>query len=568
MSTIVILDDRPADRELLSTVLTYAGHEVIEAAAATDALRIVRTARPELVITDLLMPEINGYEFVRHLRADPEVGQTKVVFCSATYDSDEVTRLAEECGVVRVLSKPVDPETIIRVVAEVLGAPQEADAKISERFDREELRVLNNKLVQKVNELQRLHDDLRRSERQAAESLDFREVVMQTMAEGLFVIDADGRLVMMNSSAEQLLGFAEEELRGRPVHPAIHHQRADGSPLASEESELLKVLGDARTVRVGDDAFTRKDGSIFPVSYSAAPLLGGGGGRGGVVVFRDTSEEKGEETRIKRELAGLAWVGRIRDALDDGRFVLYAQPIVPLADGVRAEELLVRMRGQRGEIIAPGSFLPVAEKYKLIGEIDQWVLAKGMLVAAGGHHVHINLSADSISSTELLPLIEQGLRATGAAPANVVFEITETALMTDIGAGEVFAQELSALGCGIAIDDFGTGYGSLIYLQKLPISYLKIDIAFVRDIAANTASQHVVKAIVSLAQGFGQQTVAEGVESPDTLELLREYGVDFVQGFHLGRPAPIPAGALARDRGRAFQLGARRAVSAQRGPSS
>ena len=121
--------------------------------------------------------------------------------------------------------------------------------------------------------------------------------------------------------------------------------------------------------------------------------------------------------------------------------------------------------------------------------------------------------------SDLLPFIEHQLKESGADPANLVFEITETALMHDIAAGEAFAQGLAELGCGLALDDFGTGFGSFTYLKRLPISYLKIDIEFVRDLVTNPANQHVVRAIVSLAHAFGLQTIAEGVEDEATLQL-------------------------------------------------
>jgi EAL domain-containing protein (putative c-di-GMP-specific phosphodiesterase class I) len=127
----------------------------------------------------------------------------------------------------------------------------------------------------------------------------------------------------------------------------------------------------------------------------------------------------------------------------------------------------------------------------------------------------------------------------GADPANIVFEITETALMTNLEAGQAFATGVTDIGCGLALDDFGTGYGSFTYLKMLKITYLKIDIEFVRDLATNRANQHLVKAIVSIAQGFGLRTIAEGVEDLETLELLREYGVDQAQGFYIGRPQPV-----------------------------
>ncbi len=375
------------------------------------------------------------------------------------------------------------------------------------------------------------------TERQEAEH--FRAAVMDTMVEGLYALDDQGRMTFMNSAASKLLGWSEEELRGKPMHAAIHFQHADGSPYADDECELLKVRVQGRSVRIMHDAFTRKDGTIFPVAYSAAPLMSGMHVRGVVVVFRDTSVEHAEVDRAKRELDTLAWVGRIQDALDQDRFVLYSQPIVPLAGGQPSQELLLRMRGQNGEIIAPGSFLPVAEKYGQIGEIDRWVIGEAVRLAGGGLRVEANLSAASISSLDLLPLIDRQLRAAGADPANLIFEITETALMEDVEAGTAFAHGLAEIGCQLALDDFGTGFGSFTYLKTVPVTYLKIDIDFVRDLASNRANQNLVKAIVGLADGFGYKTIAEGVEDAETLALLGDYGVDFAQGFYLGRPAPI-----------------------------
>ena len=279
---------------------------------------------------------------------------------------------------------------------------------------------------------------------------------------------------------------------------------------------------------------------LFDTSPSLVlPLLNGPTVSGVVVVFRDTSDEHSDRVRIKRELAALTWVGRIREALDENRLMLYAQPIVPLAGGQASEELLLRMEGRNGEIIPPGAFLHAAEKYGLISEIDRWVVKEAVRLAASGRHVEANLSAESISTLDLLTVIEREIHQTGADPSNLVFEITETALMGDIAKGEFFARGLLDLGCGLALDDFGTGFGTFTYLKRIPIKFLKIDIEFVRDLGTNAANRHIVKAIVNLAQGFGCQTIAEGVEDEATVSVLRDFGVDFVQGFHLGRPAPI-----------------------------
>jgi PAS domain S-box-containing protein len=373
------------------------------------------------------------------------------------------------------------------------------------------------------------------------EAEHFRAAVMDTMVEGLYALDSEGRVVYMNTAASRILGWGKDELCGKRMHEAIHFQHSDGSPHPAEECALLEVRREGTSVRVAHEAFTRKDGTICPVSYSAAPLRNGWNDSGVVVVFRDTSEEQAEQARIRRELDTLAWVGRIRDAIDEDRLTLYTQPIVSLTGGQPSQELLLRMIGKDGQIIPPGSFLPVAERFGLIGEIDRWVIRQAARLAATGQRVEANLSADSVADSGLLRLIARELRDAGADPTNLVFEITETALMRDLEVGEAFVRGLTEIGCQVSLDDFGTGFGSFTYLKKLDLAYIKIDIEFVRDLLTDKANQHLVKAIVGLARDFGYQTIAEGVEDGETLGLLREYGVDYAQGFHLGRPTPLHA---------------------------
>jgi len=375
------------------------------------------------------------------------------------------------------------------------------------------------------------------TERTEAENL--RSTMMDTMVEGLYALDDEGRVAFMNSAAERILGWTEDDLRGKPMHEMVHFQNADGSPHPAEDCPLLRVRELGKPTRRSHEAFTRKDGTICPVSYSAAPLRNGWKSNGVVVVFRDASDEQAEHERVRRELDTLAWVGRIRDAIDEERLTLYSQPIVPLASGQPSQELLLRMIGTNGEVIAPGSFLPVAEKYGMIAEIDRWVIGHAARLAAGGHNVEANLSADSISDLSLLAFIEDKLRDAGASPANLVFEITETALTKDLEAGKAFITGLTDIGCRVALDDFGTGFASFTYLKTFDLSFLKIDVDFVRNLATDTSNQHLVKAIAQLAKDFGYETIAEGVEDAETLAMLRDYGVDYAQGFHIGRPSPI-----------------------------
>jgi PAS domain S-box-containing protein len=378
------------------------------------------------------------------------------------------------------------------------------------------------------------------TERRRAE--DFRTAVVNNMAEGLITVDAEGRLTSMNRAATKMLGWTEEELLGQEMAKFILAQGNGDESIEEGNAELLKVRSEGQTVHLDNHAYLCRNGLALPVAITASPLISGTLAEGAVVVFRDITEERSERLRVQRELTALTWVGRIREALDEDRLVLYSQPIVPLRGGRPSEELLIRMEGRNGELIAPDAFLGVAEKYGLITEIDQWVVRQAVALAATGRHVGANLSAESIVSIDLLTLIEHELQQTGADPSNLVFEITETSLMRDIEKGHAFARGVVDLGCGIALDDFGTGFGTFTHVKKLAIKYLKIDIEFVRGLTGSSANQHVVKAIVNLAQGFGCETIAEGVEDEETLALLREYGVDFAQGYHLGRPAPLETG--------------------------
>ena len=278
----------------------------------------------------------------------------------------------------------------------------------------------------------------------------------------------------------------------------------------------------------------------MPVAYTAAPFETDDGVQGCVVVFEDISERKAHEESLEREAEKLSWIGRIQEALAEDRFELFAQPIIDVRSGeVVQNELLLRLRESDGAIVAPGAFLQIAEEYGLIDDIDRWVIGRAAEIAAAGRPVEVNLSARSVGDRAILDHIERCIEDRGLDPKVLVFEITETALIKDAAAALAFAERLHELGCKLALDDFGTGYSGFTYLKQLPLDYLKIDIEFVRDLATNPASSHVVKAVVALARGFHLKTVAEGVEDAETLVLLGELGVDLAQGYHIARPGPI-----------------------------
>ncbi|MCW2969585.1 MAG: hypothetical protein JWO23_712 [Solirubrobacterales bacterium] len=374
---------------------------------------------------------------------------------------------------------------------------------------------------------------------------NYMRAVADNMGEGLFTLDPAGQVIYMNAAAEELLGWTTQELEGMVLHEVTHSHRPDGSPLPAEDCPILRARRDGVTVRIEEDHFMDRDGRYLPVAYTATPVVTDEGIEGCVVILQDITERKAQRQHLERHVETLGWIGRVQEALAQDRFVLYAQPIVDVRTGeVAQRELLLRMREPSGEIISPASFLPVAEQYGLIGDIDRWVIARASEIAAVSGAVELNLSARSMGDRTILDYIEQCIQRTGADPRNLVFEITETALVADEAAALAFADRLQSLGCKLALDDFGTGYGGFTYLKRFPVDFLKIDVEFVRDLATNPASHHVVAAVAMLARAFDLKTVAEGVEDEDTLQMLRALGIEFAQGYHIARPSLVADGLM------------------------
>lgn len=238
-------------------------------------------------------------------------------------------------------------------------------------------------------------------------------------------------------------------------------------------------------------------------------------------------------------VSGVRQAERLQRALREERLALYAQPILEIAsDEITGYELLLRVRDGE-EVISAAGFLAAAERLGVIGEIDRWVVERGIELAARGVRVEINLSAHSMTDRALLGLIRSRIDSTGADPADVIFEITETAAIASLTEAQQFARELEAIGCQFALDDFGTGFGSFAYLKHLPVAILKIDGEFIRNLAESRIDRRIVRAIVLVAEALEQQTVAEWVGDQRSLEILRELGVTYAQGYLIGQPVPV-----------------------------
>lgn len=346
------------------------------------------------------------------------------------------------------------------------------------------------------------------------------------------VKDLDGHYLMANLEAGRILGIAPDDLIGQecgevfPDDVAIRQRDNDRRAISGEGpvyDEVVLVTGaEERTFVTVTFALPDDDGR--PVETCT--------------IGTDVTERREREGE-RRERDG--WRRRIGSAIEEGRMVLHAQPVIDMATGERtSSELLIRMRPEDGgDLLQPAAFLPAAERHGLIQAIDAWVVEHALGLTADTGLLEVNLSAVTLGDPQARANILALLAASPEAARRIIFEITETAAAEHLDAACAFAADITALGCGLALDDFGTGFGSFTYLRRLPLRYLKIDRTFVSGIARSVDDRRVVQSIIGIAEQFGLRTIAEGVEDAETLAALRVMGADYVQGFHLGRPAPV-----------------------------
>jgi diguanylate cyclase (GGDEF)-like protein/PAS domain S-box-containing protein len=241
------------------------------------------------------------------------------------------------------------------------------------------------------------------------------------------------------------------------------------------------------------------------------------------------------------------WVTHIREAIAQDRFVLHAQPIVPiLIDDPRPRyELLLRMTGGAGELIAPNRFLAVADRFGLMPEIDRWVLGEAARILGERRRrgeeivLAVNLAATSISDPGVVDRVAAALSEHDADPSCLVLEMTEAEALVNVEMARAFIEDIMSLGCEVALDNFGAGFASFYYLKHLGFDYVKIDGEFVESLVDDRTDRTVVEALVHVARNLGKRTIAERVGDALTVEALRELGVDYGQGYFLGRPQPL-----------------------------
>jgi diguanylate cyclase (GGDEF)-like protein len=559
---ILVVDDLADNRDLLSRRLGRRGYAVLEAASGPEALDIVSEHPVDLVLLDVMMPEMSGHEVLRRLREQKPAQELAVIMVTARDASSEVAA-ALDGGANDYLTKPIDFKILeARVSAQVRQMVATREQMRAARqgsgvmVDPEAADALTGLLTRRAFE-----GRVSRSLVNARQSGAVHTVVVMNIDDFRLVNAAYGQSAgdrVLQDIAAILRRFAETpdtvaRLGGGEFGLLLHDCSAAQAP--ERLRELRQIVRQTRTmwretpitttVSMGVAEIGAQDSSVSEVLRAAA-LTCEAAKQLGKDQLRVYAAGDDSVSAIQRQAD---WAVKLQRALREDRLVLHAQPIVSARDrfeGPVSYEILVRMIDD-GELISPFYFLPAAEAHGLMPELDRWVLERTVDLLTCGEgaadfeprRICINLSGHSLASDRFLEVALDIIQRSAVDARRLCFEVTETAAIQRIDQAKEFMDRFQRLGVHFALDDFGSGVSSFGYLRELPVDLVKIDGRFVKNIESSPIDRAIVAAVNEIAHVLGKQTVAEFVESEDAVTELVSLPVDFLQGYHIGRPVPF-----------------------------
>ncbi|WP_164738504.1 putative bifunctional diguanylate cyclase/phosphodiesterase [Aquabacter cavernae] len=598
MATILVVDDHPVNRQLLVAMLRHDGHEIREAGDGRAALQMALRQRPDLIITDIVMPSGDGYELIWALRRQPDLAGLPIIVYTATYNTREAAALASACGVRHIITKPTDPDIILDTVRGMLGeAPPHhpfqpgaappitrpsAPMPDKEDADNAYQHLLSQKLAQTTEELHRMENHLRvmqQGSHDGLTGLPRRALFLTRLRQSLHAAQKEGRRVYVavgnirnfssintsfgRHSGDQVLREVARILTDRSRTPD-RLARVSGDEFATfltdvgTPSEAAQRIHEA--LETGLAAPLRIDAAkvllAVQVGVSVAPEDGTdpetllARAEAAVRRARDTGAriaffEPGMHRQAAERLDLLV---RLSNALEANEFRLRYQVKTSLRTGrITGVEALLTWRGADGIVMPPSRFIPLLEESGQIVEVGNFVVRTALADQARWAHlghgvvpVAVNVSAVQLAEADFVPHLLDLMAAAPPLPGGqrprLELEVTETTAMRDMAGTAKSLTILRDRGLTISVDDFGTGYSSLSYLAQLPVSALKIDISFIATMLERRDSRSIVEAIISLAHALDLKVVAEGVETQEQAAVLRALSCDEVQGFLFGRP--------------------------------
>lgn len=557
---ILVVDDTPEIRSALSRILTPEGYRVHEAENGELALRVAEETRPDLILTDVMMPVMDGLDLCRSVRSRPELSEIPLLMVTAL-DDQESRMKGLEAGADDFLSKPFDPKEL-RTRVRVITRLNRYRKLVTERFQSlniDRLTGLENRwrFVERIAEsLAAERDDrwglfaisinqFRRINETFGSAIGDR--LLQHFAQKLTHVAGEGALTARLSGAEfgvwTRVESGDSGLRQKAIEIRDHlHSSYEIEPL---ELRIHVSVGAARP--------EPGNGSASELLQAADVALS--------QARRSTDRVAAFESRMLSHVVRfVATATELEKAIEAQQILPHFQPIVRLESGhVVGLEALVRWRSQSGVLRPPSEFLSVAEETGLIARMDMLILDSSLAAlrrwtdeceGCGDLTMSVNMSARSLEEGGLIPALVAAADRHRVELRRVRVELTESTLIGDVQARVAEFEELRALGVGVRIDDFGTGYSSLSYLSRLPIEALKIDRAFVQHMLTRPADRAVASTVLELARSLGFGTIAEGIEEAEQAAALLELGCKYGQGYHFGRPmeaAQVPGFVRARN---------------------
>lgn len=553
---VLIVDDNPVNVSLLEDILAAEGFMNVTGITEPErALAFLDRQTVDLVLLDIRMPVIDGHEFMNRLATKGDFYTPVIVLTAQT---DAQTRMRALSGGARdFLTKPFDMTEVLLRIRNTL----EAQLLFSDRRSQaEELEIL---VAERTRELSYLasHDPITGLPNRTALRLSITQHACCESGSLLF-LDVEGMSVVTDA-----LGHAMAEKALRAVGEALSECVTDSAILGSWGGSEFVIAG-----ACPPDVLAAAAASVFatPIACDGHELVLDC--RMGSVRF----PEDGTDAEQLVQRAGLAMLnavrsgqvhapfaaaleeaaarrhtleGELRHAVERNQFVVYYQPKLSLeTEQVIGMEALLRWIHPTMGFVSPGHFIPVAEDTGAIVGIGEWVLEQACRDAVRWRDegladlkVAVNVSGRQFEAPDLPGTIRRALETSGLGPEGLEVEITESALMRDVGQAQMILQAIRDTGVTIALDDFGTGYSSLAYLRRFPVDVLKVDQSFVRDLTANPDDQAIVRTILAMAESLGMKTVAEGIETVDDARYLRSLGCLMGQGFFYAKPMPAAA---------------------------
>ena len=556
--TVMMVDDEPITLGVIQSFLEEAGyHSFVTTTRPAEAMSLLRERRPDILLLDLVMPKVSGFDILTQVRADEGLRFTPLIIVTADSDPAKKLKLLE-MGATEILTKPVDPSELKLRVRNALAFKAYQDRLT----DYDALTDLPNR--------KRFTADvaaaLKRAERSRTMcvllhvDLDRFKQINDTLGHRV------GDALLQAASARLQTALVDVETTNwrhpEDLDPGLVLARISGNGFASLLTNMLSVDTASRVARntlaalagpfptggqqvyltasIGVACFPNDAADAETLLKNAEMAMYQAKRRG-----RNTFEFFSQEMNA-RALERLSLEGRLRRALEREEFVLYYQPKVDVSvPRIVGAEALLRWKHPELGMIPPARFIPVAEDTGLIVEIGDWLLrAVSQQVRAWGEQglpaipVSVNVSGAQVRQRKLFDSVRRALEASGIPPSSLVVELTESILMDDATGNVEMLAKLKETGIRLSMDDFGTGYSSLTYLKRFPIDELKIDRAFISGVPAERDSMAIVAAIIAMARALGLKVVAEGVETEEQLKFLRSLRCDAYQGYYCSRPVP------------------------------